>query len=274
MGEEWFKKCLPLEYYDQFIQEGIYPDGRSISSFAPLSFKLGAWGGVGSALIRQGGVAVSCRVEASLALTHDGPLITPEIEACASVSQVEINDITDILNKLFTNKALFPRSVFEAKGTDDTIPLTWDLSLHIQILNSDGFVPDAVVCASSAALSNVRLPKVKLAHAKEDESPIQREEITVSKETLPLDLTTFPVALTFYLFRNSKQDKDKVLVDPPQELVQQCAAKVSMVIDGKNVLLLRTRGVIKDDQLLSSMIALAERRHQSIMDVIRDVSNN
>ncbi|EYC02717.1 hypothetical protein Y032_0098g3090 [Ancylostoma ceylanicum] len=177
---------------------------------------------------------------------------------------MEINDITDILNKLFTNKALFPRSVFLAKGTDDTIPLTWELSLHIQVLNSDGFVPDAVVCASSAALSNVRLPKVTLAHAKEDESPIQREEITVSKETLPLDLTTFPVALTFYLFRNSKGDK--VLVDPPRELVQQCATKVSMVIDSKDVLLLRTRGVIKDDQLLSSMIALAERRHQSIMD--------
>ncbi|EYC02716.1 hypothetical protein Y032_0098g3090 [Ancylostoma ceylanicum] len=125
---------------------------------------------------------------------------------------MEINDITDILNKLFTNKALFPRSVFLAKGTDDTIPLTWELSLHIQVLNSDGFVPDAVVCASSAALSNVRLPKVTLAHAKEDESPIQREEITVSKETLPLDLTTFPVALTFYLFRNSKGDKSGCIV--------------------------------------------------------------
>lgn len=63
-------------------------------------------------------------------------------------------------------------------------------------------------------------------------------------------------------------------MDPLQELVPHCSAKVSMVIDGKNVLYLRTRGVIKDDQLLSSMIALAERRHQSIMDVIRDGSDS
>ncbi|KHJ87786.1 hypothetical protein OESDEN_12431 [Oesophagostomum dentatum] len=271
MGEEWFKKCRPLEYYEQFIQEGIYPDGRSISSFTPLSFKLGAWGGVGSALIRQGGVAVSCSVQGSLALTHDGPLITPEIEACESVSQMEINDIADLLTRLFTNKAIFPRAAFTIKGTEDTIPMTWELALRIQILNSDGCVPDAVVCATSAALSNVQLPAVKLSHAKDDEAPIQREEIVVLEEKSPLELTNIPIAITFHIFRSSKMDK--VLVDPPQELAKECAAKVSMVVDGKSILFLRTRGVIKDEQFLSTMVALAERRHQSIMDVIRDKSN-
>ncbi|CAJ0597359.1 unnamed protein product [Cylicocyclus nassatus] len=268
MGEEWFKKCRPLDYYDQFIQEGIYPDGRSISSFTPLSFKLGSWGGVGSALIRQGGVAVSCSVHASLALPHDGPLMTSEIEACSSISQMEINDVTDLLNRLFENEALFPRKTLIIKGTEETIPMTWELTFRIQILNSDGCVPDAVVCATSAALSNVRLPAVKLIHAKDDESPIQREEITVLEEKAPLDLASFPVAVTFYVFRSAKQDK--IIVDPPQELVEQCAARVSMVTDGENVLFLRTRGVIKDEQFMSTMVSMAERRHKSIVDVIRD----
>ncbi|ETN69580.1 hypothetical protein NECAME_19459, partial [Necator americanus] len=86
--------------------------------------------------------------------------------------------------------------------------------------------------------------------------------------TTPLNLATLPFAVSFHIFRNSKQDK--ILVDPPQELVQYCAAKVFMVVDGKNVLFMRTRGVIRDDQFLSTMSALAERRHQDILDAIRD----
>ncbi|VDN26162.1 unnamed protein product [Cylicostephanus goldi] len=122
-----------------------------------LDHGLGSWGGVGSALIRQGGVAVSCSVHASLALTHDGPLMTSEIEACSSITQMEINDVTDLLNRLFENEALFPRKTLIIKGTEETIPMTWELTFRIQ--------------------------------------------------KAPLDLATFPVAITFYIFRSAKQDK-------------------------------------------------------------------
>lgn len=49
----------------------------------------------------------------------------------------------------------------------------------MQILNADGPISDAVVCAASAALYDVRLPAVRVTHALEDESPIQREEISI-----------------------------------------------------------------------------------------------
>lgn len=267
MAEEWFKSCLPKEYYEQFLREGVYPDGRSISAFNPLFFKLGAWGGVGSALIKQGGVAVSCTVQASLGLCHDGPLITSEVDACASVSQAEINDVTDMLNQLFSNEAVAPRSALLAKGVDTEMSMTWELILQVQILNADGPISDAVVCAASAALYDVRLPAVRVTHALEDESPIQREEISILEVKSPLVLGATPVAVTFHVFQGAKQEM--LLVDAPQDVVEYCSSKASMVTDGKNVLMMRTRGPLSNEHLLSSMMTLAERRHRSIMDTLR-----
>ncbi|KAK6032176.1 3' exoribonuclease family, domain 1, partial [Ostertagia ostertagi] len=179
MGEQWFKSCLPDEYYGKFVSEGIYPDGRSISRFRPLFFKLGTWGGVGSALVKLGGASVSCTVQASLALIHDGPLVSCEIDACASVPQAQVNDVSDLLNKVFTNESLPLRSALLVKGIDSEPTMTWELTLRVQILNSDGSVLDAIFCAVSAALYDVRLPSVALKHAKDDESPFRQEEISL-----------------------------------------------------------------------------------------------
>ncbi|KJH46431.1 hypothetical protein DICVIV_07505 [Dictyocaulus viviparus] len=266
MGEDWFKSCLPMAYYDQFITEGIYPDGRSISAFTTLSFKLGAWGGVGSSLIRQGGAAVSCHVQASLALCHDGPLITHEVEACSSISQEEINDVISLLKKVFTSEVLSPHAL-AVKGTEDTIPMTWELTLKLQVLSSAGPITDVIICAVSAALLNTRLPAVKLTHDKDDESPITVEEILVSNEMTSLDMKKFPVAVTIYIFRTGK--REMLLVDPPEEVIEYCAAKASVVTDGECVLAMSTRGPVTDDHLLLSVGTLAKQRHKSILEVIR-----
>ncbi|VDL83315.1 unnamed protein product [Nippostrongylus brasiliensis] len=253
MGDEWFKSCRPKDYYDQFLIEGIYPDGRSTSAFNPLLFK--------------GGVAVSCTVQASLALCHDGPLISCEVDACASVSQADISDVTDMINQLFNNDALSTRTALLVKGVDNEMSMTWELTLQMQILNSDGPILDAIVCAASAALADVRLPTVKLDHAKEDESPIQQEEISVLDEVSPLRLAASPVAITFFVFQSAS--KDFVLVDPPQDLVEHCAARISMVTDGKNILMMRTRGMLTNENLLSSVSTMAERRHRTVMETMR-----
>ncbi|VDO93811.1 unnamed protein product [Heligmosomoides polygyrus] len=60
-----------------------------------------------------------------------------------------------------------------------------------------------------------------------------------------------------------------LLVDAPQDVVEYCSSKASMVTDGKNVLMMRTRGPLSNEHLLSSMMTLAERRHRSIMDTLR-----
>ncbi|PIO66810.1 3' exoribonuclease family, domain 1, partial [Teladorsagia circumcincta] len=206
MGEQWFKSCLPDEYYEKFIAEGIYPDGRSISAFRPLFFKLGAWGGVGSALVKLGGASVSCTVEASLALIHDSPFVFCEIDACASVTQAQVNDVTDLLNKVFTNESLSCRSALLVKGIDKEAVMTWELTLRVQILNSDGSILDAVFCAVSAALFDVRLPSVTLKHAKDDESPLRQEEISILEETTSLALESFPIAFTFHVFKSNNKD--------------------------------------------------------------------
>ncbi|VDL85685.1 unnamed protein product, partial [Nippostrongylus brasiliensis] len=123
------------------------------------------------------------------------------------------------------------------------------------------------VCAASAALADVRLPTVKLDHAKEDESPIQQQEISVLDEVSPLKLAGSPVAITFFVVQSAS--KDFVLVDPPQDLVEHCAARISMVTDGKNILMMRTRGMLTNENLLSSVSTMAERRHRSVMETMR-----
>lgn len=40
MSADLLKLCDPISYYDKFLSEGIYPDGRSISSFSNISFKV------------------------------------------------------------------------------------------------------------------------------------------------------------------------------------------------------------------------------------------
>ncbi|VDO82042.1 unnamed protein product [Haemonchus placei] len=242
MGEQWFKSCLPEEYYEQFINEGIYPDGRSVSAFRSLYFKLGAWGGVGSALVKLGGVAVSCSVHASLALVHDGPLVSCEIDSYKI--QAEISNINDMLMEVFANNSLTLRSALLVKGNDEGISMTWELIFRVQvgILNSDGSIPDAVFCAVSAALFDTRLPSILLTHSKDDEAPLRQEEISVL---------------------------DELLVDPPHDLIEKCSAKVSFVTDGTNVLAMSIRGVLTEENLFSSMASVAARRHQVVMDAIR-----
>lgn len=51
-----------------------------------------------------------------------------------------------------------------------------------QVLNGGGSLCDAVVGAVNYALASIQLPHIKLTHAKEDESPIEKSEISVLPE--------------------------------------------------------------------------------------------
>ncbi|KAK6062148.1 hypothetical protein COOONC_00175 [Cooperia oncophora] len=90
--------------------------------------------------------------------------------------------MTEMLNRIYANESLSLRSALLVKLIDEKISITWQLTLRAQILNSDGPILDALFCATSAALFDVRLPSVILRHAKDDESPIRQEEISVLRE--------------------------------------------------------------------------------------------
>lgn len=83
------KKIDPLYYFDQFLSEGVYPDGRETVQFRSLSIeqRVGL-NGYGSAYVQQGGACVSCNVNLSVALDSDEPSIVFDLIALECIDSV------------------------------------------------------------------------------------------------------------------------------------------------------------------------------------------
>uniref|UniRef100_A0A1I7XS03 Ribosomal RNA-processing protein 43 n=1 Tax=Heterorhabditis bacteriophora TaxID=37862 RepID=A0A1I7XS03_HETBA len=270
MSIDLLKLCDRESFYAEFLAEGIYPDGRPINSFTKMSFKRGACGGVGSALVRQGGVTVSCSIKASLTLQHDGPLVIPAIESCSDINQKIVNDILDILNDLFSRNLLFPRESLMSKGSDDAIPLCWQLNLDIRILNSDGCILDAVIGAVVAALSDVRLPWIEVSHLQNDEAPFEKNDIKILEQTSPINYLNFPVAVTFGLYDVQKENgKTCILCDPPTDILNLSRIRCFLVISEQGVLCMRTCGQLSDPVLIQTMIDCAEERRKAVIHTLK-----
>lgn len=117
MSVELVRLCDPDAHYDKFLAAGIYPDGRGIEIFSAISLKvihflvfsmcflqIEQYGGIGSSIVRQGGVTASCTVSGELCLVNDGPLIIPKVEGTSDLSEVSWNStyVTDFRIPLMT----------------------------------------------------------------------------------------------------------------------------------------------------------------------------
>ncbi|CAI4231415.1 unnamed protein product [Auanema sp. JU1783] len=267
MSNVLLKLCDPVAFYDKFLAKSIYPDGRSIESFCPISFKRGVSGGIGSSLVRQGGVTVSCSADANIMLKNDGQLVISNIEAPSSVTQKTLNEITDLLDELFSRDIIVSRDELTCKGTEETVPLCWQITLNIRILNSDGCLSDAVIGAVATTLMDIQLPFIELKHSKDDEAPIEKEEIKILPEKYNLEVLDFPVSSTFALYEsNSGPEKiSRLLCDPTAELLDSCKVTCNVIMGKKGILLLRTRGSINDSSLIAQIVEWAEGRRKTVV---------
>lgn len=83
------KKINPLNYFDQFISEGVYSDGRDIVNFRPISIQQHVNSKVhGSAYVQQGGASVSCMVTVSVAPDSDEPPIVYDFKSLDCIPSV------------------------------------------------------------------------------------------------------------------------------------------------------------------------------------------
>lgn len=73
------------------------------------------------------------------------------------------------------------------------------------MLCADGCVLDTVISAVAAALSDVRLPLVRLDHKVDDESPIERNQIHILAEVCCFVLCFVSFGFTMYGFIKSKK---------------------------------------------------------------------
>ncbi|PAV65699.1 hypothetical protein WR25_17217 isoform B [Diploscapter pachys] len=206
---EIFKLCDSLAYFDRFLSKGIYEDGRPIDSFTKLTFKRGTCGGAGSGLVRQGGGTVFCSIHPSICMNHDGPLIIFEIDKPDEIDQAVVNKIKDILDEMVEKSQFFARETLACRQVEKVIELFWELTIRIQILNMDGSVLDAVLCAVVTALTDLQLPCLKVSRQEDDESEFEEKQIQILEQKHHIDFTSYPVAATFAVRKMPSDNKCK-----------------------------------------------------------------
>jgi len=167
------KISQPLEYYRQFLEKDVRPDGRALGEFRQTFIKLNPIETTsdGSALIKIGNTSVICGVKAELfePQPDDDPdcgRVIPNVELNAGCSpayrpgapseaaQVASQMIADILA---TSGVVDCRRLCVCPGK-----LAWILYCDVICLDLDGNLFDACLLAVMAALSAVTLPLVSM----------------------------------------------------------------------------------------------------------------
>lgn len=214
-----FKVIQPVEYYRNFFEHKVRPDGRELLKVRPTSINIGSLSTAdGSALVRLGNTNVICGIKAELALPKpDEPnkgYLVPNVELSPLCSahfrpgppseqaQVSSQLVLKIIN---SSKCVHLEELCIQEGK-----LVWVLYCDIICLNYDGTIIDAAIIALMAALRNLKLPEVSL------DTDTNQPKVNL-KKTHPLNVYCIPVATTFALF-----DDDIILMDPTCE--EECLA--------------------------------------------------
>ncbi|VDM46650.1 unnamed protein product [Toxocara canis] len=249
MSVDLLKICDPWAYYTQFLFESVYPDGRSISSFRPVSLQMGITESAsGSSVARQGGAMITARIEPFLGVSSDDTVIVPHIEATSVIPQRVVEDAEVLLKQLIEEEAFFKRDILlTANGR-----LMWILHLHILILNVDSCLLDALVTCVTAAFLDLRLPKVRV--DLDADITVNINEALISEELEHIPLADMPA---------------KILCDPVAELFDLLPSKASIVV-GNNARVYRTviSGYCGDEGIIRQLFQLAASRQKLVSEAL------
>ncbi|VDM96455.1 unnamed protein product [Thelazia callipaeda] len=263
MSADLLKICDPLAYYNQFLLESVYPDGRSISRFRPILLQLGINGKLsGSSLARQGGATVTCRIESSLIPVSDAPVIVPVIQAAPNVSKNFVEDGMVMITQLIAQNCFCGKDALKTAGGR----LTWLLHLHIMILSVDGALCDALCTCVAGALVDLRLPKVSLNW--DEDIPIDITKVELSETFHHIEITDIPVSCTFIVHEGPNKEM-KILCDPVSELYRIIPHKI-VVVTGNNGRIHRINqlGSCGGDSTMQRVVHIAIKRQKLLADAL------
>ncbi|CAB3404142.1 unnamed protein product [Caenorhabditis bovis] len=274
MSSDVLRVIDPRGYFDTFFKEGVYPDGRGILDVTKLVYKQGECGGVGSAVVTNGGVTVSCSIEASISLSSDASLVSVEIAQSQQLSEKDSEDYRALILDLFNRDYFVKRENLKCiDNVGNKLPLDWVLTVTVKILSLDGSILDAVVCAIIAALKDTRLPNIRLNHAIEDESPIEKTQILLEDTNYSLNVHEILMCCTFGVFvRNLEKDLEEeiLLFAPSEEITGICRATVSIVVgNDSKIVLTRLRGHLSKFDMIRKMTKLTEERRQKFIEALK-----
>ncbi|VDK78155.1 unnamed protein product [Litomosoides sigmodontis] len=261
MTADLLKLCDPTAYYNQFLSESIYPDGRSISCFRSILLRMGVDGkSAGSSFARQGGATVTCNIEALLAPVSDASIITPIIQAAPNIPKNLVEDAMVMVNQLVAQNAFCTRDTLKtANGR-----LTWLLNLHIMILNVDGAICDALCTCIAGALVDLRLPDASTDF--EEDIPIDINKVKLSDTFHHIEVADIPVSSTFIVYEPPNEEV-KILCDPVSELFR-IAPNIVMIVVGNNDRILRISqsGICGNEITMQHMVGMAIKRQKLVAE--------
>uniref|UniRef100_A0A915PUY3 Ribosomal RNA-processing protein 43 n=1 Tax=Setaria digitata TaxID=48799 RepID=A0A915PUY3_9BILA len=261
MTADLLKLCDPVAYYNQFLLESIYPDGRSISSFRPILLRMGISGSsAGSSFARQGGATITCNIEALLAPVSDAPILVPVIQAAPNIPKNLVEDAVVMVNQLIAQDAFCTRNTLKTAGGR----LTWILNLHIMILNVDGAISDALCTCIAGALVDLQLPEASTDC--DEDIPIDINKVKLSETFHHIEVADIPVSSTFIVYK-SPNEEVKILCDPVSELFRIVPNTV-MIVAGNNARIHRISqsGICGDEAVMRHMVGMAIGRQKIVAE--------
>lgn len=205
-----FERIHPLEYYRQFIKEGLRPDGRGLHDTRAVSITVGAiQSSDGSALAKLGRTSVVCGIKyevttPSAASPEDGRVNVQVhlLPVCSSKYKSgkpteESQSLAEMCTRVLESSGVLTNSSLCIEAGKHV----WLLRADVMCLNDDGNLADATVIALMAALRNVRLPEVNVS----EQGVV---ELVPGGTQAGLEMHSMVAALSFVAF------DDKLVVDP------------------------------------------------------------
>uniref|UniRef100_A0A1I7ZGI5 Ribosomal RNA-processing protein 43 n=1 Tax=Steinernema glaseri TaxID=37863 RepID=A0A1I7ZGI5_9BILA len=273
MSAELLKLCDPQEYYEPYLLQGVYPDGRSLSDFRGTSVQVGYnVSARGSALVKQAGSMVDVSVYLELAVKGEEPQLLFSVEGPESADETALDDAHMILGQMSENKTLVD---MESIACNDE-RLMWVVKVNVEILSIDTSYIDAMVAAVTAAFLDTKVPEVRFAEAIDEDAPVDLTKAIITDKCSPFKLVDVPISSSFAIYktRTCKESKCILLVDPIDELSKVIVSKCIFVVgEGETVhSMLMSGGEAVDLETIKKFHAFAKRRHESLTAALRNIT--
>ncbi|KAI1724071.1 dip2/Utp12 family domain-containing protein [Ditylenchus destructor] len=246
---ELLKKIDPEQYYDQFVSEGVYPDGRCTSQFRPFSVEFSVdRAACGSALVQQGGASVSCACNVSVAPYSNEPPIVYDLSWLECIPKKIVEEAELHLKWILAHNYLVDMDSLkvDSSSSEHSFDLRFTLHLNIVAISADGLLTDALMTAVQASILDATLPAIEY-HGKsvlQDTTEMGTDDIALQFEiskvkVLPqqmqskpkrVGLKDFLVYIPFQLYRITTDEKYKVLCDASAEVCNLVKNRCEMVL--------------------------------------------
>ncbi|KAI1712197.1 dip2/Utp12 family domain-containing protein [Ditylenchus destructor] len=246
---ELLKKIDLEQYYDQFVSEGVYPDGRCTSQFRPFSVEFSVdRAACGSALVQQGGASVSCACNVSVAPYSNEPPIVYDLSWLECIPKKIIEEAELLLKWILAHNYLVDMDSLkvDSSSSEHSFDLRFTLHLNIVAISADGLLTDALLTAVQAAILDATLPAVEYdgKSVLQDTTEIGTDDIALQFEinkvkVLPqqmqikpkrVELKDFLIYIPFQLYRITTDEKYKVLCDASGEVCTLVKNRCEMVL--------------------------------------------